>query len=81
MYRLVQLSTLTWLEMENEKHKWQEKALRLLSAYFPCGNFETWEICALYLPHVVIVIDSLVLGPDHLTELDLPVNTIEDCDS
>ncbi|MCJ1262558.1 hypothetical protein MMC22_002428 [Lobaria immixta] len=75
MHRLVQLSTLKWLEMQNEKPKWQERALGLLSANFPNGRFETWETCALYLPHVMIVIESLVLGPDHVNELGLLVDT------
>ena len=77
MHRLVQLSTLKWLEMQNEKPKWQEKALRLLSANFPPENFETWEICALYLPHVMIVIDSLILGPSHVDELSLLEKTAD----
>lgn len=35
MHKLVQPSTLKWLEMHNEKLKWQEGALRLSSAKFP----------------------------------------------
>ena len=78
MHRLVQLSTLMWLEMQNEKLKWQDRALQILSAKFPSGNnFETWEICALYLPHVMIVIDTLILGLDHVNELGLFVDTAD----
>ena len=77
MHRLVQVSTLKWLEMQSEKLKWQEGALRLLSANFPNGTFETWETCALYLPHVIIVIGSLTLGLDHLNELRLLENTAD----
>ena len=75
MHRLVQLSTLRWLEMQNEKLNWQNEALRLLSASFPRAEFETWEICALYLPHAMIVIDRLRLGLDHVNELSLLVDT------
>lgn len=76
MHRLVQLSFLKWLEMQNEKLKWQEGVLRLLSANFSGGNgFETWGICALYLPHILIVIGGLVLGLDHVNELGLLVDT------
>ncbi|MCJ1425263.1 hypothetical protein MMC29_003151 [Sticta canariensis] len=75
MHRLVQLSTLKWLEMQNEKLIWQNEALRLLSANFPSGKFETWEICALYFPHAMIVIDRLRLGLDHVNELSLLLDT------
>ena len=50
--------------------------MQILSAKFPSGNnFETREICVLYLPHVMIVIDTLILGPDHVNELGLLVET------
>lgn len=76
MHRLVQLSTLKWLEMQNEITKWQEAALRLLSANFPIGTeFTNWKICALYLPHVTVIIDGLKLGIDHAKELSLLVET------
>ncbi|MCJ1462542.1 hypothetical protein MMC07_001144 [Pseudocyphellaria aurata] len=76
MHRLVQLSTLKWLEMKNEKLKWQEAALRLLSANFPSGtDFANWKTCALYLPHVMVVVETLKLGADHANELGLLVET------
>lgn len=71
VHRLVHLSTLKWLDIQNEKLKWQEQALRNLSANFPRKPFLKPRICALYLPHVMTIIDSLILGPDHVKQLGL----------
>lgn len=75
VHRLVQLSTLKWLDIQNEKLNWQEQALRNLSANFPPNHFVKPRICALYLPHVMTIIDSMILRPDHVNQLDLLVYT------
>lgn len=75
MHRLVQVSTLRWLEMQNEKRLWQEEALRVLAKKFPEGVFNAWETCALYLPHVNAVVDNLTLKTEYVHELDLILRT------
>ena len=54
MHRLVQLATRTWLGSYDEKgiKRWMSQALSILSTQFPNGDYETWKLCATYLPHV-----------------------------
>ena len=56
LYRLVQLATQKWLELQGIKEKWQEQALLVLSDKFPSGKFETWRTCESFLPHAQTVI-------------------------
>lgn len=56
MHRLVQLSTQNWLEMEGTHVAYKEEALQMLSAKFPSGDYETWKICEVLLPHAQIVL-------------------------
>ena len=57
IHRLVQLVTHKWLLKHGEVEYWVDKALKVVSDLYPDGDFENWEICALYLPHAQAVID------------------------
>lgn len=56
MHRLVQLSTQNWLEMEGTHLAYKGKALEMLSAKFPSGEYRTWKICESLLPHAEVVL-------------------------
>jgi tetratricopeptide (TPR) repeat protein len=51
MHRLVQLSTRKWLEVNKELQRWIKEALRTMAKVFPNGQFETWSLCQVLLPH------------------------------
>ncbi|KAK0627900.1 hypothetical protein B0T14DRAFT_451216 [Immersiella caudata] len=62
-HRLVQLVTKKWLasRMEGEaprtmRDHFAGRALIILSSVFPFGDFENWETCRRYLPHVDAVL-------------------------
>jgi tetratricopeptide (TPR) repeat protein len=56
LHALVQLATQSWLVQQGELGMWAETALLRLSEVFPTGEFETWETCALYLPHAQAIL-------------------------
>jgi hypothetical protein len=51
IHRLVQVSTQRWLELQGETTKWQEEALKVLTAAFPSGDYGTWVTCEALIPH------------------------------
>jgi hypothetical protein len=55
IHRLVQVSTQSWLELQSEIAKWQEEALKVLTAAFPSGNYGTWMTCEALSPHAQAV--------------------------
>jgi tetratricopeptide (TPR) repeat protein len=55
IHRLVQVSTQRWLELQGETAKWQEEALKVLSAAFPSGSYGTWVSCETLFPHAQAV--------------------------
>jgi len=55
-HRLVQVAVRKWLELHNSKEKWQEKALSLLAAKSPLGEYENWETCQALLSHAYAVL-------------------------
>jgi len=55
IHRLVQVSTQRWLKLQGETSKWQEDALKLLSAAFPSSDYRNWVTCEALSPHVQAV--------------------------
>ena len=51
MHRLVQLSMRKWLEANKQLNKWTKESIRVLTAAFPSGDYETWADCQVLLPH------------------------------
>ncbi|KAF2686316.1 hypothetical protein K458DRAFT_430168 [Lentithecium fluviatile CBS 122367] len=51
MHRLVQLSMRTWLGAEKQLSRWVKESIRVLSAAFPSGDYETWPDCQVLLQH------------------------------
>jgi hypothetical protein len=45
MHRLVQLSMRRWLEANKQLNKWTKESIRVLTAAFPSGNYNTWADC------------------------------------
>ena len=56
MHRLVQLSTQTWLSLQEKTDMWEGKALELLSREFPNGEHENRTRCNALLPHAIAVL-------------------------
>ncbi|KAL7948816.1 hypothetical protein V8C42DRAFT_312410 [Trichoderma barbatum] len=52
MHRLVQLVTRKWLINKDQLAQFTECAIKILSASYPLGGFETLQACLKYLPHV-----------------------------
>ncbi|PVH99304.1 TPR-like protein [Periconia macrospinosa] len=46
MHRLVQFSTIKWLELHNELEYWKERYVILMDDHYPHGEYQNWE--ALY---------------------------------
>ncbi|KAF1966818.1 hypothetical protein BU23DRAFT_312572, partial [Bimuria novae-zelandiae CBS 107.79] len=51
MHRLVQLSTRTWLEANDQLDRWETESIRMLANVFPSGEYDTWAECRRLLPH------------------------------
>ena len=56
LHRLVQLFTVTWLDMREERSFFQEQALRILSKKYPTGAYDNWKMCTLLAPHVQVIL-------------------------
>ena len=69
MHRLVQVTTRKWLEKSGQDKTSARKALSLVSEYFPDGTFESWQACALSLPHALKVIQFDLHGPEDAVAL------------
>ena len=59
MHRLVQLSMRNWLEANEQLNKWSKESIRVLTAAFPSGDYETWADCQVLLPHAREVISHV----------------------
>ena len=68
MHRLVQLSTQSWLELQDTKARWQVEALELLAERFPSGEYETWNECEVFSPHAQLVIEYMSTTGSHLLQ-------------
>ncbi|KAI9764473.1 MAG: hypothetical protein M1840_008399 [Geoglossum simile] len=51
MHRLVQLSMKSWLKTNEQLSKWVKESIKVLTAAFPSGGYETWTDCQVLLPH------------------------------
>ncbi|MCJ1322429.1 hypothetical protein MMC15_007777 [Xylographa vitiligo] len=61
LHRLVQLSTQTWLELQDALDVWQRVAVLVLANRFPSASFQSREKCETLLPHVQV---ALANAPD-----------------
>ncbi|KAL8907102.1 MAG: hypothetical protein Q9207_001593 [Kuettlingeria erythrocarpa] len=57
MHRLIQIAVRTWLQLKGTLAQWEGEATHLLSTRFPSGDYETWPICEVLIPHVRIVLE------------------------
>jgi len=56
MHRLVQLSTQTWLRMQQKTSFWREAAIIVLAQLFPLEVVTFLSDCEEYLPHIRVVL-------------------------
>ena len=54
MHRLVQLATRKWLTENNQLEHWERQFLQNMDAELPNGEYENWERCQLFFPHVTL---------------------------
>jgi tetratricopeptide (TPR) repeat protein len=66
MHRLVQLASRKWLEQRIDMHKWQEKAINVLSKAFPSGDHSNWGTYESLLPHAQEVLKHEPASNNHL---------------
>lgn len=52
MHRLVQLVTRKWLISSGRMAEFVERAVKIVSSSYPYGDFETYQTCLRYAPHV-----------------------------
>lgn len=55
LHRLVQ-EVLQDVLCEEERYQWMEKALMAVDAIFPSGEYGTWPLCEILLPHALICV-------------------------
>ncbi|KAF2239753.1 TPR-like protein [Viridothelium virens] len=51
MHRLVQFSTMKWLELQGDLEDWKEKYVTLMNENYPKSNYENWKACQALFPH------------------------------
>ena len=66
MHRLVQLSTKSWLELNEELENWKEKYIMLMEESYPTGKFENWPVCQALFPHAQAVVEYRPTDPSFL---------------
>ncbi|KAI9766019.1 MAG: hypothetical protein M1840_007026, partial [Geoglossum simile] len=66
MHSLVQLSTRKWLEQNKQLDKWRKESVRIMARAFPSGEYETWTICRVLLPHSKEVMTYMLNGKDEV---------------
>lgn len=73
MHRLVQLVTRKWLKHQGTLSRFASHAMFALSACFPQGEYEHWEACSRYLPHVesALKFPGVSTGEEALERADL----------
>ncbi|KAH6648299.1 hypothetical protein BKA67DRAFT_521943 [Truncatella angustata] len=54
IHALVQLATRKWLAENNQLDQWEGQFLQNLNAELPNGEYENWERCQLFFPHVIL---------------------------
>ena len=65
MHRLVQLSTVKWLEANELIDHWNQESLQIMVEAFPLGYFETRSECQRLLPHATKVIEAMSQSPSN----------------
>ena len=58
MHRLVQFSTIKWLELYNELELWQTTYAALMDKSYPVGRPENWPVCQALFPHAQTVMNN-----------------------
>jgi tetratricopeptide (TPR) repeat protein len=58
MHRLVQFSTKTWLELNDELEKWKDTFTTILDKAFPEPVYENWTTCGNLFPHAELSLAS-----------------------
>ncbi|CAI7652608.1 unnamed protein product [Penicillium manginii] len=66
MHRLVQLTVHTWLETYNQAEEWKERFINNLYDEFPTGQYEHWERCRTFFPHVKLAMSYRPKSQDGL---------------
>lgn len=76
MHRLVQLSTQTWLKVQQRQGEWIKQALCVLEMRFPgTGRYESWRTCEALLPHARALLQhELVTRDDQISRAILRKN-------
>lgn len=57
MHRLVQLSTIVWLQHLGDLEQQKEAAVDALAECYPSGSFENWATCLLLEPHALSLLE------------------------
>ncbi|PVH90979.1 hypothetical protein DM02DRAFT_509339, partial [Periconia macrospinosa] len=57
MHRLVQFSTKTWLELNDELERWKERFATLMDDSYPVGRHENWTVCQALFPHAQAAVE------------------------
>jgi tetratricopeptide (TPR) repeat protein len=58
MHRLVQFSTIKWLELHGELDDWKEKYATLMNDNWPDSEYENWKSCRALFPHAQAAVVS-----------------------
>lgn len=69
--RLVQLAMRQRLSAYSIEKKWADEALILISQKFPDGEYESWPICAKFIPHSLKLLRSDLYGPTEARPLGI----------
>ncbi|MCJ1436483.1 hypothetical protein MMC27_005862 [Xylographa pallens] len=67
VHRLVQLAMYKKLSLLGLERKWAVHALALLSQEFPDGDYESWAMCGILLPHATKILRLGLHGPAEAT--------------
>ncbi|RDW59198.1 hypothetical protein BP5796_12122 [Coleophoma crateriformis] len=74
MHRLVQLSTMRWIQRNRQLERWRSEAIKVIARLFPSGDYETWSDCQILLPHAREIVSYRVTDQQDLLSL-ASVNT------
>jgi hypothetical protein len=68
MHGLVQLATRNWLCANGQLERWKRLFIRNLSAEFPSGEHENWEMCQVLFSHAKSAVAQQPNDPESLLE-------------
>ena len=80
MHRLVQLSTQSWLVLQNKREFWEAEVLDLLSREFPNGDYENRAKCITLLPHARAVLNYKPVSDSSLLHRATLLHNLADFD-